>query len=737
MSEQTGGFLRKTLWSLVLSACLAGNAAGQTLNLPPRPAGAPTGSQFINIVRRMPRAERENWIYAQVLSGNVPNFLRALVSINVNATINGTPHAATYHVTPDYLAIGTDADYFLEPMTPLLAQRLGDAIGCTLPTRKMVNQIWTNAQVKLSPQPIPPSAEMITVPVFAQHDSMVRTQRNLFTNSFPLGALVSGDKKDVILSSKIYTDFANPGITKPVVIYGWHYTSGVPIQPLYNGHEETYADYSHGIRLVQNAMVLDGSPAAVTNLLTNPNLAALLSDEGAAESTSNGVIAIPRYTISPLPAALLSPPRSQTVTPGSTVLFETLAVGQPPLSFRWQFNGSTLPGATNSSLAVSNVQSPNSGAYTVTVTNSFGSASAVRPATLRVVPATHPLLFADDFETDSSAQWSLFWGASNNIPDYTAQWNFDHTLLPNTFNGATTLIPPAPNSPKGASHALRLSVNNNDTSASIAALNLYPKNQSFRDNFALKFDLWLNYPGDVGGINSTGSTQHAIFGIDHLGTQPNWAAPTAASSDGIWFGVDGEGGASRDYMAFVGNSSSRPTELLGLAASGLAESNNSAPFYQALFPPNRFETAGAPGKNWVEVELRQTNNTIIWLLDGSVVAQRLNTSSFTAGTIMLGFMDTFNSIANPASDAFVLFDNVRVEDWGDRIRFLDVSRHADGEVALKLSAVPGRDYTVESSTDLATWQFLATARCLDRPLQFIDAAAPATRRFYRARQGVP
>src|SRR5690349_10902476 len=182
---------------------------GQNLNLPPRPDDAPTGSQFVNVISRVPLTERENWIFAQVMSGNVPNFLRLLVPINVSGTINGIPHAATYYVTPDYLAIGTDADYFLEPMTPLLAQRLCDALGCTLPTRKMVNQIWTNAAVKLNPQPIPPSAEMITVPVFAEHNFMVWSQRQPITNSSPLGALVSGDKKDVIISTKIYTNLAN------------------------------------------------------------------------------------------------------------------------------------------------------------------------------------------------------------------------------------------------------------------------------------------------------------------------------------------------------------------------------------------------------------------------------------------------------------------------------------------------------------------------------------------------
>src|SRR5690606_12832451 len=105
-------------------------------------------------------------------------------------------NTATYHVTPDYLAVGSDTDYFLTPMTPLLAQRLADRLGATLPTRKMVNQIWTNAAVKLSPSPIPPSDEMITVPVFAQHNAMVRTQRDATTNTHPLGALVAGTKKD-------------------------------------------------------------------------------------------------------------------------------------------------------------------------------------------------------------------------------------------------------------------------------------------------------------------------------------------------------------------------------------------------------------------------------------------------------------------------------------------------------------------------------------------------------------
>ena len=98
------------------------SAAGQTLNLPPRPTSAPNGTQFTNIITSLSREERESRILAEIMSGNVPDFLRALKPITVSAS----GHTGTYFVTPDYVAIGDDVDYFLTPMTPLLAQRLCD-----------------------------------------------------------------------------------------------------------------------------------------------------------------------------------------------------------------------------------------------------------------------------------------------------------------------------------------------------------------------------------------------------------------------------------------------------------------------------------------------------------------------------------------------------------------------------------------------------------------------------------
>ena len=64
-----------------------------------------------------------------------------------------------------------------------------------------------------------------------------------------------------------------------------------------------------------------------------------------------------------------------------------MASNTPPFSYQWQFAGNNLPGATNSSLIVSNLQNGiNTGAYKVTVTNIAGSIDSAT-ATLAIARA--------------------------------------------------------------------------------------------------------------------------------------------------------------------------------------------------------------------------------------------------------------------------------------------------------------------------------------------------------------
>ena len=63
---------------------------------------------------------------------------------------------------------------------------------------------------------------------------MVYTSAALSKRS--LGALVSGNKKDVVIPRK-YAKL-QPGVPKPVVIYGWHKLDGSPTNPYNSLGEE-------------------------------------------------------------------------------------------------------------------------------------------------------------------------------------------------------------------------------------------------------------------------------------------------------------------------------------------------------------------------------------------------------------------------------------------------------------------------------------------------------------------
>jgi hypothetical protein len=267
--------LRRLLLGLVLLNSLLKLAANaQILSLPPRPASALTASQLATNASFLTTnlVERENFIRTQVLAGNVPDFLRQLTPVTLTDRTAGGTNLVTIYVTPNYLALGSDTDFVLMPMTPETAQHIADATDCILPTRKIVDTIYANAMVKLPPQPLPPDTRMTTPSVFLQHNQIVRTQLLALTPA--LMALSAGHKKDVVITPLLTT------ATNKVAIYGWHRKNGVAIQPIYLGHTSAWVDYSHGIRLVSQTALLNGHRTNLAMLLANPELCHLLSDEG-------------------------------------------------------------------------------------------------------------------------------------------------------------------------------------------------------------------------------------------------------------------------------------------------------------------------------------------------------------------------------------------------------------------------------------------------------------------------
>jgi len=264
------------------------SAAGQALHIRKRDPEALTGSEFAESIAgsSLTLKEREKKIRREIRSGNIPNFYRTLIPIKDTVRADDRTCFVSYDVLPDYLAIGSDDDYFYCPMSPILAQRVARFLKCSLPTRKMVDQIYQAAEVKMVPEPIPPSDTMNTVPVFIRHNNLVHAQRMNLLSKFPLGDLVAGNKKDVVISNKIYREDGR----LRVVIYGWHQPGGKPIQPLYGGHTADWVDYSHGIRLVQKKVNINGKIYKIRKVLRSPELFFILSDKG--------IIRKPFYSVS-------------------------------------------------------------------------------------------------------------------------------------------------------------------------------------------------------------------------------------------------------------------------------------------------------------------------------------------------------------------------------------------------------------------------------------------------------
>lgn len=69
-------------------------------------------------------------------------------------------------------------------------------------------------------------------------------------------------------------------------------------------------------------------------------------------------------------------PKSLTVFAGSGALFYVEAVGLPPLTYQWLYNGSPIQGATNRFLSLTNVRGSEAGNYSVRVNSSVGSATS-------------------------------------------------------------------------------------------------------------------------------------------------------------------------------------------------------------------------------------------------------------------------------------------------------------------------------------------------------------------------
>ncbi len=257
--QSTGGFLSRGT-----SSC------GRTLaRAIPTRRGGDTGSAFFAGLGNAWGPARDAEVVAELARGNMPRALRNLQPVTFTGQdARGQATEITICVTPDYLALGSDKDYVRVPLGLPAASRIAGAFNMTLPTPKMVDAIYAQAAVRLSPKPMQAGPQMQSTDYLLRHNATIAGQLA------GRGGLIAGHKKDVVMASRMASA---PG---RVAIYGWHRSNGAPIQPVSTVHGAEYADYSHGVRLVSKTAYLNGKPVSLDELLASSRYAYLLNSDG-------------------------------------------------------------------------------------------------------------------------------------------------------------------------------------------------------------------------------------------------------------------------------------------------------------------------------------------------------------------------------------------------------------------------------------------------------------------------
>jgi len=244
------------------------------LAIPARPLASPAAEQVLLRMEKQSPDEREKEILHQLASGNLPDFLRRPVEIEVEVVdSDSVRHRIRIAVLPDYLSVGTDSAFCRLPMRPETAQRLADQWNLLLPTPCIVDWIDAAARLRIEPVTYAPEGDCNEqAERFRAHQQDIEARHQAQP-----GILTSGLKKDIVLCSRIDSS----AVPDRVAIYGWRRPDRSIIQPLYCGHTHCYVDYSHGVRLIQSTAFIDGKSVDLRKALCDTLLFRLFSDEDA------------------------------------------------------------------------------------------------------------------------------------------------------------------------------------------------------------------------------------------------------------------------------------------------------------------------------------------------------------------------------------------------------------------------------------------------------------------------
>lgn len=135
--------------------------------------------------------------------------------------------------------------------------------------------------------------------------------------------------------------------------------------------------------------------------------------------------------------SIIAQPANQTVPEGAGVQFSVTASSASSIRYQWQYNGSDIPAATNSSFSFSRVQAGQAGSYSVLLSDANGilqSPSASLVVSPDVVIARQP----ESTTVGANSKVTLSVMAYGS-PAINYQWKFNGVNLPGATNANLTL----------------------------------------------------------------------------------------------------------------------------------------------------------------------------------------------------------------------------------------------------------------------------------------------------------
>lgn len=263
-------------------------------------------------------------------------------------------------------------------------------------------------------------------------------------------------------------------------------------------------------------------------------------------------------------------------------------------------------------------------------------------------------VYSQDFEVDSTANWTV----NNGPSDAAADFFFDYSAVG---------IPAAPSG--AGTHGMKLQANL--ANGIFSGMSASPTGESFTGDYSLSFDWWANFNGPFPGGGS-GSTNLSTFGIGTAGASAQWSGGV---QDSVWFGGTGDGGSSADWRAYSSAAGTGYPD--GSPVYPFTTRNNTNPYFAsfggnsapaaqlALFPQQTGATAvGSAGMEWHQVVIDKAGSTATWTVDGTLMATiDLTTVSLGGDNIFFGHSDINASSSSDPNDSSLLFsliDNVSV-----------------------------------------------------------------------------